>query len=242
MDLDGAVESIVQAARPTSIFLYGSRARQDFLARSDYEVGVLMRRAAYIHRADLQARVKASHLNVYPFELESFLRGNVDTPFQRRIYLRELVLSAKTIRGRQVVETMAAPPIGTLDLVQEVRFNLGRAFAAVMSYRGGDKKTALWQFSKSCLFATRALEIFALSAFPVAYDDISRTARRLSLGRYAALVRSAMAVRHGEAVQTADLFLNISYMNDFIEPKLLKSMGRAGNRVLLRSIAAKSKR
>jgi predicted nucleotidyltransferase len=126
--LDPIITDIKELCDPVSIFLYGSRGRTDFLVDSDYEIGVLIPRNRYIGVIRIRESIPlADEVHVFPFELEDFLAGIIDTPFQKSIYLRELALSATTLAGENIVENLIPPPIKVIDLIQEVRFNLGYA-------------------------------------------------------------------------------------------------------------------
>lgn len=109
-DLQNALDSI-QKHNPTSIFLYGSRARDDAIENSDYEVGVLFPIEQYVRRSVLNEAISNSKISVYPFKLEEFLQGNPDTPFNKSIYLREIKTTGKTLRGDRVVEGMQTPAV-----------------------------------------------------------------------------------------------------------------------------------
>lgn len=221
--------------RPVSVFLYGSRARADFLERSDFEIGVIFKKDDYVERSEIKKFVDREGFNIYPFNYEEFLRGEIDTPFQKKIFLRELVSSGETLSGEKVIESMGPPKIGTFDLIQDLRFNLGYALASVVSDRNGDKKTASTEFYKSCLFGTRDLVIFKLEVSPPTYGQILQNSKKLDLGEYEDLVEKAYAVRKGETRYVEDdLFRNISYLNRFIEPLLLESFEKDGNKILLR--------
>lgn len=218
---------------PISIFLYGSRSRTDFLRKSDFEIGVLFKKQNYIRRREIREVVKQKKYNIYPFQYESFLKGQIDTPFQKELYLRELALTGKTLFGQEVVEKIKAPSLKTNSLIQELRFNLGYALAAVISHRNNDKKTASLEFSKSCLFATRALVIFKLRKFPLTYEEILSDSSALNLREYKELITEAYKTRKGEKYREESLFQNISYLNDFIEPLLLKSLDENGDKVVM---------
>ena len=219
---------------PISIFLYGSRARTDFTKRSDFEVGILFSKENYVGRREIKKIVNEKGFSIYPFEYENFLNGVIDTPFQKKIYLRELILSGKTVSGKKVIEKMKPPQISRIDLIQDLRFNLGYAFASMHSNRNGDKKTASYEFYKSCLFATRDLEILKLMVFPITFDEILNLSKRINLGEYQKLVEKTFNARKGEAdYEEQDIFKNISYLNEFIEPILLESFEKNGNLVLM---------
>jgi len=221
--MEEVVELLVKNFRPISIFLYGSRARKDFLRESDFEIGIIFRRKDYVGRREIKKIVNKGGFNIYPFIYESFTTGVLDTPFQKKIYLRELVSTGKTLFGEKVVENMQAPQINIIDAIQDLRFNLGYALASIISHRNGDKKTASLEFYKSCLFATRDLEMLKLGTFPLTYDEIFRISKKINLGEYGGLVEKAFSIRKGkDEYKEGELFENISYLNDFIEPLLLK--------------------
>lgn len=221
--------------KPISIFLYGSRARTDFTERSDFEIGVLFSKENYVGRREIKKVVDKKGVNIYPFEYENFLKGKIDTPFQKKIFLRELILSGKTISGEKIIEKMKPPQISVIDLIQDLRFNLGYALASVISHRNKDKKTASTEFYKSCLFGTRNLIILKLKKFPLTYDEILSLSKKLELEDYKKLVKEAYSVRKGGAeYKNKDLFQNISYLNEFIQPMLLEYFERKGNEVIIK--------
>ncbi|MCK4730400.1 MAG: nucleotidyltransferase domain-containing protein [Candidatus Aenigmarchaeota archaeon] len=220
---------------PISIFLYGSRARNDFTEKSDFEIGVLFSKDNCVRRSEIKKVISKEGFNIYPFEYEEFLYGKIDTPFQKKIYLRELILAGKTLSGEKVIEKMKAPQINIIDLIQDLRFNLGYAFASMHSNRNGDKKTASYEFYKSCLFATRDLEILQLRVFPIGFENVLNSSRKLNIGEYQKLVEKAFNVRKGEQeYEEQDIFKNISYLNEFIEPILLNFFEKSKNEILVK--------
>ena len=140
---------------PKSVFLYGSQARGDATSKSDYEVGVIFDDDKYVSRREVHSQVQIPNVRVYPFKVTELQKGTFDTPFQRTIYLRELVEGGETIEGEEVIEKLTPPLITTLDLIQRIRFDIGYSLAAVLSNRSGDTKTTLEEFFKSCLFKKR---------------------------------------------------------------------------------------
>lgn len=97
--LDTVVNKLEKLYNPVSIFLYGSRARTDFLKRSDFEIGVLMLKRKYTRRSKIKKIIDEKGLNIYTFKYENFIKGEIETPFQKSIYLRELIEAGKTLRG-----------------------------------------------------------------------------------------------------------------------------------------------
>lgn len=228
------IQQIQETLNPVSTFLYGSRARDDFYSESDYEIGVLMKKDNYTSRGDIKKKFDIDDVNIFPFHYEEFIEGNIDTPFQKNLYIRDLAEGAKTVAGEKVVENLKKPEIKLLDLIQEVRFNLGYALAATHSYRNGDNATASLHFVKSCLFGTRNFIILKSKKFPISFDEIIEEANKLPLGEYEALPKYAGKLRRREVDLDPNLlFTNISYLNQFIEKELFKKFDGQGNIIIL---------
>lgn len=233
-NIEKTVEKIIKLCNPVSIFLYGSRARNDFLERSDFEIGVLMYSDKYIKRSAIQEKITETNVNVYPFKLEEFINGNLDTPFQKSIYLREIITSSETLYGKDVKELKSPPQISLIDIMQDLRFNIGYSLASVISHRNKDYKTASLEFSKSCLFGSRSLIIHETKSFPLTYDEIYTMTKELDLDIYSDLVSTAYDCRLNNSEYTAnDLFTNISYLNNFIETKITDTFNKEGNKILI---------
>ena len=229
------IKKLIKICNPTSIFLYGSRARDDFLKWSDFEIGILIPKKRYISRSEIKKEIDKNNVNIYPFRLEDFEKGLIDTPFQKNIYLRELVSAGKTLHGEKVIENIKRPTITVFDVVQDLRFNIGYALGALISYRNKDYKTASLQFYKSCLFGTRNLLIFKKRKFALSYDEIFLLSKELQLGIYADLVKTAYNCRIGKVkYREMDIFQNISYLNKFIEPKIIKYFNKYGDKILIK--------
>src|SRR4030066_1541631 len=118
--MEDVVKLLNEHFKPISIFLYGSRARTDFTNRSDFEIGVLFPKDRYVGRREIGKLVSKEGYNFYPFEYEDFLQGRIDTPFQKKIYMRELVLAGKTLSGEKIIEKMKEPSISIIDLIQDL--------------------------------------------------------------------------------------------------------------------------
>lgn len=233
--LDTVLKKIIETCDPVSVFLYGSRARTDFLKRSDFEIGVLVPKDRYVSRSELKKAVGEDGINVYPFRLEDFKNGIIDTPFQKIIYLYELISTGKTLYGEKVIENMKAPAITVVDIMQDLRFNMGYALGALISHRNKDFKTASLEFYKSCLFGTRSLLILKKRKFALSYDEIFSLSKELNLDVYSNLVKTAYNCRVGKAQYSEiDIFQNISYLNKFIEPELMKYFEKNGNKALIK--------
>lgn len=229
------VQELLKFTDAKSIFLYGSRARADFYTESDYEIGVLMERSKYISRVEIKNHFNEKGVNIFPFYYDDFTAGNPDTPFQKSIYLREIIKAGKTLVGEKIIENLKSPEIRLLDIIQDVRFNLGYALAATHSYRNGDNATTSLHFAKSCLFGTRDYIIFKRGIFLISYDDILNGSKELDLQDYKDLPNYAFRLRkRNDEVDGKKLFQNISYLNKLVENELLNAFANKGNVVLVK--------
>jgi len=218
-----------------SIFLYGSRARTDFLERSDFEIGVIFKEENYVHRRELKKVVKEKGVNVYPFRLEEIKKCSLDTPFSKKIYLRELIESAKTIGEKKIIENLEKPNIETSDLIRDVGFCLGRAFDSMLCSRLGDNINANMFFYKSNLFGTRCLIILELKKFPIEFPDIVKLSKDLDIEEeYKELIERAFEARKIGTYEEQDLFKNITFLNQVVENKIIKEFEKERNKILLK--------
>lgn len=123
-DLEKVIQVITDRFHPDSIFLYGSRARNDFLPESDYEVGVIFHDDNYVSRSEIRALIDNPLFSIYPFRRSEILNVTIDTPFQKTLYLWDISSTGKTIWGERMIEELILPEIHILDLLQDVRFSL----------------------------------------------------------------------------------------------------------------------
>jgi len=233
VNIEKVLDNIESVCEPTSIFLYGSRSRTDSTSESDYEIGVLLPEDKYVSRTTLRSVVKDARVSVYPFRLEQFQAGNPDTPFNKKIYMREVVVSGKTLRGEQIIENMQPPNIETIEVLSDAQFNLGYALSATIAHRDGSAPTANLLFYKSCLFGTRALVMEKTGKFPATYDDILTASKELDLGEYTDVVQAAYDARQSRSYDPAMLFKNISYLNQLVIPEIRKLLDEYGNKIVV---------
>ncbi|MCX6812932.1 MAG: hypothetical protein NTV77_00350 [Candidatus Azambacteria bacterium] len=234
-NIQNIIDSLQKFTNAKSIFLYGSRARTDFYNESDYEVGVLIEKDKYISRGDIKDKFNFKGINIFPFYYEEFIAYNPDTPFVKSIYMREIIEAGKTLTGEKIIENLKPPEIKLLDIIQDLRFNLGYSLAATHSYREGDNVNASLHLLKSCLFGTRDYIILKLQKFPIPFDEILELSRSLDLKKYSDLPSYAYKLREREEkIDENKLFANISYLNKFIEKELLEAYNNQGNVVLIK--------
>lgn len=229
-DVATVLQTISQNTQAISVFLYGSRARGEGLEGSDWELATLFKIEDFVAEKDLR-RITAvpDDVRLYPYDHELFLRGEIVVPFQRALYLREIKVTGKTLMGETVVETFSPPPITLVDLLCDLKFCLGRASDALVSFRQKDVITAASLLFKSCIFATRDWIIFTRQHFPATYREISEE----DVPGYVELISRAYSMRVG-AAPDADLLLNnIYYINRFVEKHIEAEYRRRGDFVLI---------
>jgi len=213
-----------------SAFLYGSRARGDFNAWSDFEVGVVFPDERYLRRADLQELVRVEDVTFYPFKLSEFLAGTPNVPFQKGFFMRELAETAETVFGEDLVKTLKVK-LSTLDIAQELRFNIGRAFAGFLSMRSGDLKTANDCACKSCLFGLRAFEVFKFRVFAKSYTEIYDLSQKLGLDSdFVELIDAVHRYREDGEMIEAKLFYRCMSLLDSFEREVLDDLAKNGNK------------
>lgn len=221
--------------KPRSIFIYGSRGRGDFKEDSDYEIGVIFDDDKYVSRSEIHAAISNPTVKAYSFKWSELLNGAFGRVFQKSIYLREIIMGGKTISGEDLIVQVPPPPITTLDLIQRIRFDIGMALAALLSFRAGDEQTSMEEFSKSCFFGVRCLEILELNTFPLGYDEIyEMSSKVIKEPNYLEVIEAAHKLRDEGLVADIDtLYENISLLDSFIEPKILKSFEASGNKQII---------
>jgi predicted nucleotidyltransferase len=229
------VVSELEQFSPRSIFIYGSRGRGDFTKDSDYEVGIVFNQVAYVERAKIHAVITDSLVKVYPFMWEELTSGKLDFLFQKSMYLRELKLGAKVLYGDDILSVIPEVPITSLDLIQRIRFDIGMALAALLSYRSGDIDTAMEEFTKSCLYGVRSLVILQARTFPVGYENIYAASSELIDDEDCKkVIEAAMAYRRSVSIPKIDLmYENISLLDSYIEPKILLEFRNNGDTKLV---------
>lgn len=239
-EIDKIFDKVVEKAKPVSIFIYGSRARGDFNKESDYEVGVLFKNERKWSRRELKELHNLDNLNLYPFVYEDFINYSVDTPFPTVIYLRDILMSAKTVRGKEVVEKMELPEIKISDLLERATFDMGCAFCAILSSRQNDWVTASSEFAKSVLLGARNLVALQTKKFPIQYREITEESLKLGLGtEYDDLIKHALDVRSGAKPDMVQLYTNITFLKQIVIQKI-KDKLKTGDKVILSGKKVKS--
>lgn len=216
--IEEVLDKVERELRPVSIFVYGSRARNDAFAASDFELGLLFHREHFASNETIRSVVDRTDISAYAFRTEDFISGTIDTPFNKNLFLFELSRYGRTVRGEKIVESFQAPDVRILDLFSEVQFNLGYALAAVIAHRDGSVSAASTLFYKSCLFGTRALIAAQSGIFLASYPDIFEHSKKMQLGSYNATLEAAYECRLTGRLEYGALFDNISYLNQVVLP------------------------
>lgn len=226
------LETIFEKTKPISIFLYGSRARSDFKKDSDYEIGIIYDKNK-TSRSELAKMHTLKNLVIYPFLLAEIKNYDLDTPFPKAIYLKELIETGKTILGEKILENMVPPKITTIDLIERTAFDIATAMAAIRSFRNKDFISTSINF-KSALFGARVLEILKLKKFLYTYDEIYQVSKELDLEQeYRELLDSAMKIRNKGKIEERYLYKNISFLNQVVMREVKKDYYKNGDRLIL---------
>lgn len=225
-------ENIVDALKkyePVSVFVYGSRGRNDFNEDSDYEVTVIFDDNKYTERKVIHSEINLPKVRIYPYRRSEFVDETFETPFQKTIFMRELAESGRTIFGEKIVESLSKPKITTIDVIQRIRFDIGYALAAVLSNRSGDYETAKEEFSKSCLFGLRTLLVLKKGVFPIGYDSIYQLKEALNISpEHIDVIKAAYALRSTHDVNIDDhIFNNIAFLLE-VERQIMQAYEKNG--------------
>jgi predicted nucleotidyltransferase len=220
---------------PQSVFLYGSRGREEARPDSDYEIGVIFDDDKYVQRSDIHAAITNPKVKAYPFKWGELSSGRFDFLFQKSIYLREIIQGGKTIAGEDLLVHIPVLSITTLDLVQDIRFSIARALDALLSFRSGDTPTSMELFNKSCFFGLRNLEILELKTFPLGYNQIYElSAKVVAEPEYREVIEAAHILRQtGRAASIDMLYENISLLDSLIEPKIVAAFKARGDEEII---------
>jgi hypothetical protein len=92
-------------------------------------------------------------------------------------------------------------------------------------------QTSMEEFSKSCFFGLRCLEILQLRTLPIGYGEIYRLAPNVVDDPGCLdVIEAAHKVRATGSIPVIDvLYSNISLLDTFIEPKLMAAFKAEGN-------------
>lgn len=223
--IEKLVSRILTICRPESIFLYGSRARDDARQGGDTEIGVVLPRERYVTRSRFLDVAEDQSTQIYPFVEEELTAGVIRTPFEPHFFARDLLLSAKTLYGRPLDTVLRMPAIGTLDALLEVRFSTGRALSAVLEHRSESRGLALDSFFKSFIYAARVLVLESTGRYLIRYPDILAAASDLvDDDNLTALPSAAAGAREGVAPDPEAFYRNLDFCTRLVEPAVRRRL------------------
>ncbi len=212
-----ATELLDRGAR--SVFLYGSRARGDYLPDSDWEMGVIFDEEKYISRREL-APLQADGIVIYPFKYAELTVGIADVPFTRSIWLTELITTAKTIGGEEVTNNIPLPEITVFDIIADNSFYKARSLDAMIAQREGHDSLARDLFVKSAFLGARGLLLAEGLQFPKSYLEIVHAATPLLDTESQTILDRALTIRMNKETVTAnETFDNIGLQME-VEEKI----------------------
>ena len=166
---------------PLSIFIYGSMTNKTANCESDCEVGVIFDEKSYIKKSILDDKIKNEKYRIFPFKYSDLKKYNIDTPFEKNIYIYSLISGgAKTIYGQQIIENLPLPKIKKCNILSDVYFNLGIMLSSYRLFKIGDKKLCYELFYKAIFYATRDLLFAKTKEVINGYNNIYEKAIKLS--------------------------------------------------------------
>lgn len=206
--------------KPISVFLYGSHATDTTNSQSDYEIGFVFKDSNYVNRCLLKDFINNKAISAFPFKHDELLTYQIDTPFEKYIYIASLISGgAKTLFGEKVIENLKSPKIEKINLVKDTCFNLGVALSAVQIFKEGNVKLANSMLYKSCFYSLRNLIIHKNKIIINGYENIYNFGKTLPLpNEYTALLDNCYRLRKEEISEIDSNFYykNISFINRFI--------------------------
>lgn len=219
-NLDIIVNRIELNFKPYSIFLYGSVATNTSNSKSDYEIGVIFKKDNYISRKDIREIIPENDYAIFPFKLEEILLYDIDTPFQKDIYIASLISGgARTISGKDIFKELKMPIITKGHLLEDIYFNKGLALSAVKIFKSGNIELANEQFYKSCFFVTRDLIYSKQNYLCTTYEDIYSKSKEINIPKeYSVLLDLSYDLRTEKisSIDSVMYFKNISFINKYI--------------------------
>ncbi len=220
MQLEKVLENLINNFNPYSIFLYGSKATDSCNSKSDYEIGVIFEDDKYISRKQISELINDKNYAIYPFRLSEIESYDIDTPFQKNIYMNVLINGgSRTLYGEKVLENLEAPKITIDNLLADINFNLGVALSSVRVYKSGNIDLANDMFYKSCFYVTRALIYYYLNKLCLSYNEIYENTKSIEIpDEYKDLLHTAYMLRNEENIDVDPrvYFKNISYINKYV--------------------------
>lgn len=229
-ELQNTINKIVENYKPYSIFLYWSKATHTENINSDYELWIIFEDDKYISRHTIADLINNKKYSIFPFKLNEILNYDIDTPFQKTIYMNILInWGAKTLYWEKVIENMEPRIITMNDLLADIYFHLWISLSAVRVYKSGNNTLANDMFYKSCFYATRDLIYYLDKKLCISYKEIYETSQEIEvLNSYKEILDKAYYSRNNpnEEIDPKFFYNNITYINKFILQIIKKNNGK----------------
>ncbi|MCI8778912.1 MAG: hypothetical protein HFI87_07175 [Bacilli bacterium] len=204
--------------------MYGSVATSTFNSKSDYEIGVIFKSDNYVSRKQIKEIIPQDDYSIFPFKFEEILTYDIDTPFQKEIYIATLIKGgAQILRGKNIFQELTIPTITKACLLEDIYFNKGLALSAVKIFKTGNIDLSNEQFYKSCFYVTRDLIYFKQNYLCITYKDIYLKSKEIDIPKeYRILLDLAydLRVEKKSSIDSTMYFKNISFINKYIEKEL----------------------
>lgn len=246
LPLIGKVKSeIFKNAKPASIFLYGSYNSPEYLpGTSDLEIGVMRKKKEDVSSAVLRHiaqkySTKKIRLRIYPYDIQGFEKGTINSPFTKSVFIRRTILTSKTICGEKIIENLPLPKITLIDAYREACFTTMRALSALFFLRADKMEETIEMTYKACLFATLSLE-YLNGDFPIGFANIVKASKKLKLApEERLLIHKAHKLRRGKLKLSKEemynfVFAVINYCSQTVEPRIKKQLEKRGDKILIR--------
>lgn len=217
------LDKIFNDTKPISIFLYGSQSQDNDIQDSDFDIGIIYNSNNKISRQELAKYHNIKKLKIYPFTLEEIQNKNIDTPFPKNIYLKNIIKNSVLIKGNDILKTIKDPVITKIDLLEQINFCLGRAFSAILSCRNNDLISSTDNFTKSIYYGFMVLIFLKKNIFITSYKQILKELKGLKISdEHLDILDHANQVRNNNIVpDSGKLYKNISFLN-FVRSEILK--------------------
>ncbi|MDP4009393.1 MAG: nucleotidyltransferase domain-containing protein [Candidatus Shapirobacteria bacterium] len=215
--IDKVLRNIIDISKPISVFLYGSRVRNDFESDSDYEIGIIYKESKKWSRQQLKELNSYENVKIYPFSLEELESGEIDTPFPKAIYLKTISEESVCLYGEKLENIISPIKIDKDDLFEATGFCLGRAYSAVVSSKQNDLVATRDGFTKSGLYGIQLLIFVKTGNFVTSYKEMENKYLNLIPDEFKDLVKHIFDVRKNVAtVAIPYLYKNISFLNKVV--------------------------
>jgi hypothetical protein len=204
-------------AEVRSVFVYGSRARRDADEHSDLELGVIPHAGCDLGRGRLASAFAPIQARAYVFSEDDLRAALFRVPFAKALLQRELAQTGITVFGDQIIEGLAPVEITALDVLREVRFQIGRCFEGLMECRADADELARESWIKSCWYGARSLLLLEGLGLVVERRHIRDLIKQVSPQGHV-LVTRAVRAREGQLrIPEQDFYQLLDFLTEDVE-------------------------